>query len=411
MITNPLSIYPRALHLSGNADSTKTVVLRGEGSQGPVAEVNPTSLSFPNVRVDSERTERITLRNSGGDTLKVRDWAGLQAPFSVVNTQLLSLVAGETREVSVRFAPVAKGIFTDTLQIVSNAETRLVPVTGRGTRAEFTVTPSPPILLVFDPVPAGGTSGDLPLLISNSGDDTLVVTSIVSSKPQRFQVGVSSLVVPPNKAEQVSVRFTPGTAEQDSADISIVTNVGTKQVRAAGSIGRPPEVVIGLSPESFGNISVGKKSPLMQVTLTNRSSTSVTVEGLDLIPLDAPVRKGATSSFPLVLLRDQSLQVTNLEFTPTTVGPLSATLRARVAGGIESNKSLLGNGVEGAKVEFDQDTLRVLNVALTTASTGTVLLRNEGGDTLRVERVRVSPTVFTLTPIPGELLSNVVDVG
>jgi Tol biopolymer transport system component len=388
------------LTLSGNADSVKTVILLGEGSQGAIAEVNPPSLIFANARVEASRTERLSLRNGGGDTLRVRELGGLQPPFSVASPLPGPLSGTATSPIEIRFAPTAKGIFNDTLLVVSNAETRQVPVSGRGTRGELTVSPE---RLVFDPVPAGGT-GEATLILTNTGDDTLVVSNILSSKPQRFAVSTTQLVLPPNKAESVTVRFSPAEAEQDSADLSITSNVGSRTIRAAGTLGQGPTVELTLDPAEFGKVSLNRPKTLT-ATIANRTTGSVAVQELLVSPAGGPVQLqlGAVT-LPRTLRRGESFSV-RLLYTPVAVEPLNAALVVR-GQGFEKTAVLLGAGVEGGLLAFDPpDTLRILDAAVSTTKADTVELRNDGGDTVHVEQVRVIPaTIFRLAQNPGRFV-------
>ena len=364
------------LTLSGNADSSKTLVLLGEGARGPEATVVPSSLLFGNVRADSARVGILRVRNSGGDTLKVREWAGLQPPFSVTILQTSSLSAGDSTLVRVLFAPTARGTFSDTLMMLSNVETRLIPLSGRGTKAELSV----PERLVFDPVFPGST-GELNLILTNSGDDTLLVTNILSGKPQRFQVESTNVVIPPNNAQGVIVRFTPTTTGKDSTDLTLSTNVGIRVVRAVGNT--KVEGTVTLTPDTlrFGPVAIGAPAE-GSVELRNSRGDTLRVSQVTLTPAAFKL----TRAMPRFRMAPGTALQIPLTFRPTAGDTVLGLLEVRSdAPGSPHRVVLIGIPEPLPKIALSPtDTLRFGVVSPGQSQLIPLTIRNRGGGVLKV---------------------------
>jgi len=104
----------------------------------PQISVTPTSLNFGSVGVGNSADQTFTVQNTGGGTLTGS--AATTAPFSVVSGSPLSIDAGASNFVVVRFSPTATGTFTRTVTFTSNALTSPISQGVTGTGAQITVT-------------------------------------------------------------------------------------------------------------------------------------------------------------------------------------------------------------------------------------------------------------------------------
>ncbi|MFQ5708977.1 MAG: malectin domain-containing carbohydrate-binding protein [bacterium] len=125
-----------------------TVSLTGNGvvppPDAPNISVNPTSLDFGQVTVDSTSDAIVTITNDGTQILTVSDLSTTNTVFSVVSPATPFDVAanGGTQDVTLRFAPTATGVQSGDLNITSNDPDQgvlAVPLTGEG------VTAPPPV--------------------------------------------------------------------------------------------------------------------------------------------------------------------------------------------------------------------------------------------------------------------------
>jgi hypothetical protein len=264
-----------------------------------------------------------------------------------------------------------------------------VPVSGKGVRAVLAVPDS----LMFDPTWLG-ESGEVNLIVSNTGDDTLRVNNVLSDKPHVFTPGVSSLTVPGNNAQGTAVRFTPSQEGQETGSLFLFTNVGQDTVRLRGT-GTRSEVAIRLVPAEFGKVRVGQTKSL-RVFLANRGSIPATVDSLRVAPATPGVelvRLGLPAAIPA---RD-SVEVGAVEFAPVTVGSLSGVSLRAIGSGVESTAQVRGQGV-APRLVVDQDSLVLGPVARGQSISNLLEVRNAGDDTLHVRQVRVSPEAFTAKP-------------
>jgi hypothetical protein len=124
--------------------SPQSVSLVGAGL-GPIANLNPRSLTFASQNVGTTSPPQIvTLTNTGTSTLNLTGIAAL-GDFSQTNTCNTSLAVGGNCQISVTFAPTATGSRAGTVTIADNASNspQTVGLSGTGTTApDFTIGPA-----------------------------------------------------------------------------------------------------------------------------------------------------------------------------------------------------------------------------------------------------------------------------
>jgi hypothetical protein len=127
-----------SLSITDNAGgSPQQVSLTGTGV-GPMATLNPTSLSFRNRKVGTTSKAKTTqLKNTGNATLTISSIAitGTNASdFSQTNNCPSSLAAGAQCNINLKFSPTATGTRTASLSISDNAANspQTASLTGTG---------------------------------------------------------------------------------------------------------------------------------------------------------------------------------------------------------------------------------------------------------------------------------------
>ncbi|HEY3840557.1 MAG TPA: choice-of-anchor D domain-containing protein [Bryobacteraceae bacterium] len=173
-----------------------------------------------------------------------------------------------------------------------------------------------------------GSFVDKVLTVNNSGFSTLLVWAITSSLAD-FQIpSVSSfpLAIAPGASIDVVIRYRPGVAAFESANITIFSNdlFSPKQVKVSGT-GGAPRLVLGIADSgNFGNVCIGsfKDEPLLinnagQCTLSITGVASSSSEFLVPAVLSYPISVAAGASVPLPI-----------RFQPTVLGgtPPGATI-------------------------------------------------------------------------------------
>lgn len=97
------------------------------GGTNPAISLNPGSLNFGSIAVQSNATQTFTVQNIGGGTLT--GTASVGAPFSIVGNASYSLGSNVSQSITVRYAPTQAGVSSGTVSLSGNQGTTL-PVTG-----------------------------------------------------------------------------------------------------------------------------------------------------------------------------------------------------------------------------------------------------------------------------------------
>jgi len=141
---------------------------------------------------------------------------------------------------------------------------------------KFSISPTAP--MVFPNQVIGTVSAPQAITLTNTGTKALSISSVSASG--RFeasnQCGTS---VAAGASCDINVSFKPRAAGQTSGLITIVDSASTKpQIIEVSGVG----TVISFSPQAlnFPNQKVGTRSAPITVTLTNKGSTTITLQGV-----------------------------------------------------------------------------------------------------------------------------------
>jgi phospholipase C len=170
------------------------------------------------------------------------------------------------------FQPTAPGIRNGSITVQDDApgSPHVVSLTGTGTYVGVS-----PGLLNFQGQPVGTTSTANPVTVTNAGTGPLTISSItVSGNFSQTNTCVGALKAGANCG--ISVRFAPTVAGPQYGTLTINDSdqASPQQITVTG-VG----VTVAASPTAlnFGNQAVGTTSPSQTVTLSNLSSTPVTL--------------------------------------------------------------------------------------------------------------------------------------
>ncbi len=254
-----------------NNDHQVLVILAGIGlATRPQIRVEPASLNFGEVTVDSSFTQLLTIYNDGNADLVVDSLTYPEAYLGSVDSDTIS--PGESLVDSVTFTPPDTFTYEGPISIYNNDELKAVYVKGTGTPEPVPKIVVEPTSLAFGDV-AIGSSADLTFTISNVGSATLVVDSIITPDPYTVSGVTTPDSIEPNDSVVVTVTFTPLTMGDYGGPIKIFNNDVTKMVDVSGrgvvyDVGAEviscPEIVSRDQPESvfvdlinFGNVTAG----------------------------------------------------------------------------------------------------------------------------------------------------------
>jgi hypothetical protein len=219
----------RAFNNFGNSDPSNVAADTTPNPpvpQVPVINVSPISLEFGSVRATTTATKIVTILNAGGVDLVITNINGPAGAFSIINRPAtpFTIAAGQSRDLTVQFSPLAVAPFSGSFSIQSNdLATPNVTVTlaGTGTTAPIPNLELNPVDLNF---PNG--SSVLTLEIKNTGEANLLLASI---QLPSFPFSVTGAFTPGTilkSGEQILliVSFSPSTAGVFSSRIILVTN-------------------------------------------------------------------------------------------------------------------------------------------------------------------------------------------
>jgi subtilisin-like proprotein convertase family protein len=125
--------FSQNISVSADAPGSGSFSLSGNGVQGMLS-VSPSPLDFPQIFVGTSLSSALTIANTGSGALQVTSITAPMAPFSVAGGSCASapfaLAPSASCTIMVSFDPTTLGTFTQSLTIVSDAETAVVDLNG-----------------------------------------------------------------------------------------------------------------------------------------------------------------------------------------------------------------------------------------------------------------------------------------
>ena len=301
-------------------------VSTGGGSSNPVGSLSlgNASLSFGNVAPGSSKTLAVTATNSGNAAVLISSATISTKYFSLTAPSLpATLSAGQSANLSVTFAPPAKGAFSATATIASNASDAVTSLSLSGTGAtDGQLSPSQPSE-AFGTVTVGSTqtlaetvtnTGSLSITISQAGINGTGFSLSGITAPVTLAAGQSlgfNLSFAPQSSGSASGNFT---LTSDASNPTLTIPLSGTGTTAVGQLGVNPgtlnlgSVVAGTSGTASGSLTASLANVTVTAASTNNSVFSV--GGLSL---------------PLTIPAGQSAPFT-VTFSPQTSGAATASL-------------------------------------------------------------------------------------
>ena len=138
---------------------------------------------------------------------------------------------------------------------------------------ELVVTPTANINLSVTRLDFGevyvGASESLSFVVSNSGNDTLRVTSMTCPNAD-YDISPLTISIPPGGSDTIEVNYTPSTPEADDAVLTILSNdfiSPSVTLQMTGTGVAPP--VISVTPDSLSAVLYSGKSSTQIFTISN----------------------------------------------------------------------------------------------------------------------------------------------
>jgi hypothetical protein len=181
-----------------------------------------------------------------------------------------------------------------------------------------------PLSLTFGPQQVGTTSASQAVTLTNTGNATLSVPSIVASGDFAQSNNCGSSVAASANCT-ISITFKPTAIQTRTGAITLTDNAGgSPQTASLSGTGTGPTVSLSASP-TFPPEPVGTASPSQTVTLTNTGNASLTFTAISVTGPFAIATSGTTcsTSNPVAPAATCTVAVT---FTPTAAGAAPGSL-------------------------------------------------------------------------------------
>lgn len=231
--------------------SAISVVSTDPGVPAPEITVAPTNLDYGDVEINTSSDLTVAVTNDGTADLNVSSLTSTNGTFTVESpTAPVTITAGNSEVVTVRFSPTAVGAQSGDLEIASDdADEPLVIVSLDGNGVE----PPPnepdisvsPTSLDFGTITTG-TSADLLLTVSNVGAVDLNVSSVTTDNGVfTLESPTAPFVVTAGGSEDVTIRFSPTVDGTETGTLTILSddpNEGSVDVGLSGTGGSTPAV-------------------------------------------------------------------------------------------------------------------------------------------------------------------------
>jgi FG-GAP-like repeat/Abnormal spindle-like microcephaly-assoc'd, ASPM-SPD-2-Hydin/Protein of unknown function (DUF1573) len=385
---------------SGGA-SPQVIGLAGTGTSqvsGPEGSFSPTGLNFGNQNYNvKSAVSKVTLTNTGSAALAITS-ISTTGNFADTTTCPSSLAAGANCTISVTFTPKSVGAQSGTVSVLDNApdSPETVPLTGTGVGALAAVSPGS---LSFGVQVIGTSSPSQPVTLTNTGNAALSITSITppASFTETNNCG-SSLAAAASCTINVSLE--PAKTGTLSGNLTIKDNAAGSASQSVALSGTGTAMSITPSSLTFGTQNLGTTSAPQVVSVTNKSTSAVTVNSVSFTGTNS-TDFAQTNTCGKSLAADATCDIT-VTFTPGGTGSRSASLSLNDTGGASPQTvpvSGTGNPTgSGPQITFNPTSLNFGDQNYNTISKGqNITVYSTGSSTLNISSVTASGNFQVVT--------------
>ena len=353
--------------VSNASNSPLTIPLSGTALAAGALSANPSSVSFGNVTVGSNKTVPVIVTNTGGESVTVSNAVASGTGFSFTGqTPPITINAGQSATFSAIFTPTAAGAASGTLTITSNATNPTLSVPLSGTGVAPGQLASNPASFAFGNI-QDGTSKSLSGTLTNSGGTSITISAASASGAPFSLSGLSlPVTLTAGQSTSFSVLFSPTTAGAASGSVSVTSNGSNPNLSIPLSGTGVTQGTLTANPASlaFGSVQVGNSANLSE-TLTNTGGSTVTISAASASGTGFSI-SGLT--LPLNLPVSQSVTFT-ATFTPATTGSASGSISVvSTASNSPLGIPLSGTGTAAGTLAVSPTTLAFGSVAVGSSS-------------------------------------------
>ena len=391
VVLTTLILQSGCIGITGASGGTNPVT----PATAPQITANPPTLSFGSIQVGSSGTSSITISNPGNATLTISQTTIAGTGFSIVSgASAISIPAGQSQIVTIRFTPSSAGNVSGSITFASNVTgtSFSVPLSGAG------LSPgSPGITTTLSSVSFGSIAIGSPysqaITIQNPGSATLTITqATVSGAGFSFNNLPLPMTLPAGTNNTFYAVFGPTSTASVTGSITLISNApsGPYVIALSGS-GAQGLLAINPSPVNFGSVAVGGNSS-QTVTISNSGTGSTTVSQI--------TASGSGFSYsgiqvPFTLAGGQNTSFT-AKFAPASIGSVSGGISVvSNAASSPSTVTLNGTGTQ-AGISSTPSSLNFGNVTVGSPSSQTVLLSNTGSSSLTITQASVAGAGYSV---------------
>ncbi|MFI5251698.1 MAG: M1 family aminopeptidase [Bacteroidota bacterium] len=186
--------------------------------------IGPDSLDFGDVIYSQQKTDTITVTNTGANTFNVSSVISDLPDYKITPTSA-AIPSGSKKSFAIAFTPTAFGTRTGHLTFAINnfniAFPTVIGITGHGTASSTLFSPSPDSLYVGDALMAKSRLDSI--TITNTGGDSLLIAS-AASDISCFTVTPSADTILPIQSKKFYVTFTPTSIGMQTGHITFIHN-------------------------------------------------------------------------------------------------------------------------------------------------------------------------------------------
>lgn len=385
------------------SNSPQSIALSGTGAGSTNISATPSSLTFASTTVGSASASRsTTLSNATGSTITISSItiSGTNAgDFSISSNSCgSSLASGSQCATAIVFKPTATGTRTATLQFIDSASNspQLVALSGTGANSA-NIFANPPSL-GFASTMVGSVSASQSTTLSNSTASTITISSIAINGANAGDFSISSNSCAANQVSggqcTIAFAFKPTATGTRMATLQFTDNASNSpQSVALSGTGTMPAGNANVSPEglSWAFVPVGGIGGKKAVTLTNNSTTTITISSIALVGTNVGDFRISSQTCGSTLAASASCTV-SIAFAPTTTGTRSAMLQfTDTAGNNPQTAALSGLGVAAGNLTPNPSSLTFAITGLgSSSSSQSVVLANSTTSPVSIGSVAIA---------------------
>ena len=332
------SLDGRALAFGAAVTISSGVTTNRSDLTFPIFSVNPTSLDFGNVANGQNKSDSVTVTNTGGADLIITSVTSNNTVFSVTPGNV-NIVPGNSKKFYISFAPNSNNLRSGYIVFNHNdaGGKDSVSVKGTGTSPVFSANPQN---INFGIVSTGSSKMDT-VTVTNTGTSNLIISNVTSSNTL-FTVNSTNGTITPGQNKKFIVTFAPVTAGLKTGYIYFTHNASNLKDSIivsglGGTSGNQPEFSTNTNFIDFGALLIGTQKQL-SVIVTNTGNADLIISEVvsnysqyTVSPSSGTISPGLTKEFVIT-------------FSPIAVDEVNAQIQFTHNAGIDI-VNVIGRGV------------------------------------------------------------------